>query len=252
MAARGFLGAGDLYIARYDSTLGDFGQYVGPYNAEQFAITPNTNVKELIARGKANYGQVLESVPVPAAFDFSIVLTEVNQESLALALLGTAEDIATGSATVTDQVTIGHLDKWTKLLHNNISETGFVLTNSAASTTYVRGTDYIVNFATGMWKALSTGAITEAQSLKVDYAALAVDGVLIRGATQTQLRAKFMLDGTNMADGSPCIVTVHEAVMAPSGEVDFLADDFGRVTLPGRMKTPTGLLEPFTVELRTA
>ena len=33
---------------------------------------------------------------------------------------------------------------------------------------------------------------------------------------------------------------------------DALADDFNTVSLPGRMKTPSGFTEPFTVHLRDA
>ena len=70
--------------------------------------------------------------------------------------------------------------------------------------------------------------------------------------TQAQIRARFLLDGVNFADDTPCIVTIHEAVIAADSAFDFLADDFNAVSLPGRMKTPTGFTEPYTVALRDA
>ena len=47
-------------------------------------------------------------------------------------------------------------------------------------------------------------------------------------------------------------MTVHEAVIAADAAFDFLGDDFATVTMPGRMKTPAGFTEPFTVHLRNA
>ena len=77
-------------------------------------------------------------------------------------------------------------------------------------------------------------------------------GTEIKGQTQTQVRAKSKLDGKNFADDAPRIVTVHEGVIAADAAFDFLADDFNVVSLPGRMKTPVGFTEPFTVHLRDA
>jgi len=45
---------------------------------------------------------------------------------------------------------------------------------------------------------------------------------------------------------------VFEAVIAADSAFNFLADDFASITLPGRMKTPVGFNEPFTVHLRDA
>ena len=47
----------------------------------------------------------------------------------------------------------------------------------------------------------------------------------------------------------------YETAPAPAQVVtisDFLSDNFATVTMPGRMKTPTGYTEPFNVHLRTA
>ena len=42
MAARGFLGAGDLYIARYVN--GVLQAYQGPFEASKFEIKPNVDL----------------------------------------------------------------------------------------------------------------------------------------------------------------------------------------------------------------
>jgi hypothetical protein len=250
MAARGFLGAGDLYIARQVG--GVFEDFKGPFECTKFEIKPNVELKEQVSKGRTTYGQVIETVAIPQPSDLSVDLAEVNKDSLALALLGTTSALAQTAGSITAETVIAKSDAWVPL--TKMALTGaMTLTNSGATITYVEGVDYLVNRQLGWVKALPTpGAIVDAQSLRATSTYAAISGTEIRGSTQAQVRAKFKFDGKNFADDLPCIVTVHEAVIAADAAFDFLADDFNTVSLPGRMKTPTGFLEPFTVHLRNA
>ena len=250
MSARGFIGSGDLYIAKYNAATASFDPPSGPYECDKFEISPKSEIKELSSKGRTTYGQVIESVPLNQPAEFSISLPEVNKETLVLALLGTQASTSQGSGTVTDEAVVAHLDKWTQLAHQNIAAAGLVVTNSTAATTYALDIDYTVDYALGMIKPLAGGAITEAQALKVDYTYNAISATTISGATNAQLRAQFILNGKNMADDLPCIVRVHEAVLAASSAFDFLSDNFAKLELKGKLKTPTGKSEPFTVEMR--
>lgn len=252
MASRGFLGAGDLYIARYNSTTGTFDDFTGPFESTKFEIKPNSELKEMSSRGRSTYGQVIESVPLPQPADLSVTLAEVNRESIALALFGTTSATSQGSGTIADEVVVAKLDKWVQLSKQNFASTGFVVTDSTGTTTYALGTDYEVNYRLGMIKALTSGSIAADESLKVDGTYNAISGTKVAGATQSQVRAKFKLDGINFADQLPVIVDVWEAVMTPDNAFDFLQDDFAEIALKGRLKTPAGKTEPFQVELRDA
>lgn len=249
MAARGFLGAGDLYMAR--QVAGVWEEYSGPYEATKVEIKPNVELKEQISKGRSTYGQVIETVAIAQPSDLSIDLAEVNKESLAIALLGTTAALAQASGTLTDEPITAKLDKWVPLTKAALTGSQTV-THTTGAPTYVEGVDYIVNKQLGWVKAIPGGAITDGQSVKVDSAYAAITGTEIKGSTQTQLRVRFKLDGKNFADDLPCIVTIHEAVIAADSAFDFLSDDFATVTMPGRMKTPAGFLEPFTVHLRDA
>lgn len=249
MSARGFLGAGDLYISRYVN--GAFEDWKGPYECSKFEIKPNIELKEMVSKGKTTYGQVIESVALQQPADFTVELPEVNKESLSIALLGTTAALTQTSGTLTAEAVTVKLDAWVALTKANWNEAP-VVTNSAASTTYVEGTDYIVNRTLGWIKALTGGAIADAASLKVTVDYDAITGTEIKGATSADVRARFKLDGVNQVDKAPVIVSVHEVVIAADSALDFLADDFNTVSMPGRMKTPTGFTEPFTVHLRNA
>jgi hypothetical protein len=319
MAARAFLGAGDLYMRRY--VAGVWGEWMGPYECEKFEIKPNTELKEKVSKGRTTYGQVIESVAIPQPSDLTVDLSEVNKESLAIALLGTVAALSQASGSLTNEAIVAKADAWVPLtkaalsgvqtveggavaasvtgsisgttltvtavtsgtlsVGQSISGSGmtagtritalgtgtggtgtYTVNNSqtfasgaitgAAGSAYVEGTDFIVNKQLGWIKALSSGAILNNQPLTVDSAYDAITGDEVRGSTQAQIRAQFKLDGKNFADDLPVIVTVYEAVIAADAAFDFLADDFGTVSLPGRMKTPAGFTEPFTVQLRNA
>ena len=72
MAARGFLGAGDLYISRYNPTTGLFDDFTGPFEATKFEVKPNVELKEMSSRGRSSYGQVIESVALPQPAEFTL------------------------------------------------------------------------------------------------------------------------------------------------------------------------------------
>lgn len=252
MSARGFLGAGDLYARVYNPVTAAYDQWAGPFEASKFEIKPNSDLKEMVSRGRATYGQVIESVPLPKPADLSVTFAEVNKESIAMALFGTKSALNQGSGSVTDEVITASLGKWVQLSKQNIATAGFVVTNSGATVTYVKDTDYEVNYRLGLIRAITGGAIADAASLKVDFTYNAISGTNIAGGTQTQVRAQFRLDGINFADQLPVIVDAWEAVLTPDSAFDFLQNDFAEIALKGRLKTPAGKTEPFTVQLRDA
>ena len=110
MAARGFLGAGDLYLAR--QVAGVWEDYSGPYECTKLEIKPNVELKEQISKGRSSYGQVIETVAIAQPSDLSVDLAEVNKETLAIALLGTTAALSQASGTLTDEALVAKLDKW--------------------------------------------------------------------------------------------------------------------------------------------
>lgn len=124
-----------------------------------------------------------------------------------------------------------------------------VVTNSAATVTYP-ATAYEINAALGMIKVLSTGAIVDGESLKVDYIAAAISGTKVLGGTKPTVKGRVLLDGINLATSQPVIVRVDEASLGPDGEIDFSSEKFVSVTLAGEMRTLTGKTSPYTVEFR--
>ncbi|MFM2054254.1 MAG: hypothetical protein RL456_2291 [Pseudomonadota bacterium] len=245
--AQGFIGAGDVYIAPINSD-GSRGKMVDIGNTTKLAIKPNSDIKEQKSKKRDSYGQVLETAALQQPAELSVTLETVNREGLRYAFMGADTAYSQTSGTVTDEDAIAVLDGWVKLAAEDIS--AVVITNSGATTTYVLGTDYVLNTRMGMFKALSTGAITEAQALKVDYTKAAFTGAAIRGNVQPQIRAYMLLDGQNLVDNSIGIMEVYEVVLTPSSEFDWFKDDFNTIELTGKLKTPSGKTEPFVYKAR--
>lgn len=317
MPARAYLGSGDLYLARF--VAGVAGAYLGPYQCDEFSIKPNIEIKEKISKGKVTYGQVIESVAVPQPFDLTVALSEVNKESLAIAMFGTVAALTqTAGTLVAVSTLLGALDDWKELSRAALSavvvtntpatgsassiagtvltvggtvtgafKVGAVLTGAGvtanttitslgtgtggagtynvaptqtvasttitATSTYIAGTDYLVNADLGWIKSLVGGAITAAETVLISATHAAfVGGTTIFGGRDSNIRVKMRMDGKNFVDGSLTSVTVYEAVIAADSVFDFLSDDFATLNLPGRMKTPSGFLEPFRIDQRTA
>lgn len=251
-AARGFLGAGDLYISRYNPVTALFEDFVGPIETTKFEIKPKVDLKEMTSKGRETYGQVIESVPIPKPFEFTVEFAEISGDTLVSAFLGTKTDINVGAGTMTALAVTCKKGAWVEIGHMNIVAAGFVVKNVGDTTTYVKGTDYEINYRLGMLKVLESSAIVDADVLHITGTYNAITGTQIAGGTNAQVRAKFRLDGKNFADGLPCIVDVHEAVIAADSAFNFLANDFAALSLPGRLKTPVGKTEPFTVKLLDA
>lgn len=250
MAARGFLGAGDLYIARYVG--GVVQAYQGPYECTKFEIKPNVELREMTSKGRNTYGQVIESVPIPQPADLTVDLPEVNRESLAIALMGTVAAVSQTGGTMTNQsVTVTALDTWIPLPHASFT-TLTATTGGGSPVALTEGEDFVTDKQLGWIKVLSTNnnSIEASDTIAVSGVYASTTGNEIKGATNAQLRARFKLVGKNFADDLPYQVTVHEAIIAADSAFDFLQDDFATISLPGRMKTPAGFTEPFTVVLQ--
>ena len=218
--------------------------------SSKFEIKPNSDIKELKSKGRETYGQVIETVAVANPAEVSITLLEADYENLTLSFMGSAgTGINQAAATVTDEVVVLKIGKYTNLTKRNLQVSGFSVTNTDASIPYALGIDYEVIYLTGMIRALEGGAITDGQSCKVDFVANAFTSKKIMGATQTSIRAEILFTGKNMADDTPVLLTCWEGVFTPDSAFDLLANDFGEVTLKGKLKTPVGKTSPFEVDL---
>lgn len=157
--ARGFIGAGDLYIARFVN--GAFAAYEGPFECGKFEIKPNSELKELISKGRFTYGQAIESVPVPTPFDLTVELREINKTSLAIALMGTTASYAQAASTLVNDPVTAKLGAWSECSKAGFKATTVVVHGGAVAasvTGAISGTTLTVS-------VIGSGALSPGQAI---------------------------------------------------------------------------------------
>jgi hypothetical protein len=242
----GFLGSGRIYVDRKVGSTYQGLKLIG--NATKFEIKENSEKKERVSKDRANYGSALNTVFVKKPAEVNITLDDLDRDNLALVFLGDASAVTVTGSTVSDEVVTGYKDRIFKTAKRKISSV--VLTNSAGETTYVLNTDYeIVDADLGLIKVLSGGAITDGQSLKIDYTYGSMTSNKVAGGTNSNVIVKILFDGVNQADQSKAVVNVFEAVLSPTSGVDFLSDEFTSIELAGIANVPSGGTAAYEVEL---
>jgi len=125
-----------------------------------------------------------------------------------------------------------------------IAGDSFTITVAASP---LEGVDYLVNRPMGWVQILSGGSLAGSAVVYATGSHTGVEGTSIKGSTLTEVRAELLFDGVNMADGSQATIQIFEAVLSADSSFDFLADDFGEVSLSGNLKTPIGKTAPYEV-----
>ena len=238
----GFLGAGDLYLDRRDSSGNLTGlRLVG---TGKFELNPEAEVKEQLGKGRANFGQVVNAATLPGKTGVAITLTEVNKDNLALIFLGSVATAAQGSGSVADEAVVAHLARHSELAYESISTV--VVTDETDATTYDVDVDYSVNARLGMIEILEGGDISEGDVLHVSYDYAVVSRDKITAGAAPEIRARMVLDGINYSNEKDVKVVVDIARLKPSSAVDFLADDFLELEIDGVCEV-VGSAAPFEV-----
>lgn len=99
--------------------------------------------------------------------------------------------------------------------------------------TYALTTDYEVESTAGMIKPLSTGTITEGQTLVVDFSYNAYTGYNITANEVTAIYAQIRLIGKNVVNNDDVEVLAHRVSLIPTGGINWITDDFGTLEFTG-------------------
>lgn len=240
-SCNGWLLAGDVYMGLSEGST-DY-RHVG--EAEKFSVTMATEKKSFPSKRVGSYGQDACATYVNQPTEIGITLKSTNIENLKLVFLGDTTVVADAAGSVTDDVIIASNDNCLMLPHRNISNV--IVTDSSSITTYVLDTDYFIDTKRGILKTLSTGSITDAESLLISYDYAAREGHQIKGVVRGSIVVPIRLYGINLANGKEVEFNASSAVLTSNTEVDFLQDDFLSIELTGTLQVGSGT--PFTVDL---
>jgi len=162
-----------------------------------------------------------ETVKQTAAGSFT--LDEPNIDRLDMFVMGSGAVVTTQTAaSITDQALTALLDRWVDIGKIDISNV--VVTDVGAATTYVENTDYEIDAAAGLFRALTGGSITDAEALLIDfdYANATIN--------QTNAATSTTLKGDIFFVGSPPVGKIVDikgyASLSPNGELSMIGDDW--------------------------
>lgn len=243
----GLLLEGTAYFNRL-STTGTYEGLVELPGIAKLGITTSADIKDMVSKDKDYYGQIISSVAIAQPSQLALMMRNSTAKGVALAMMGSEEAYTAGSGTVTDESVTADLGAIVELAQRNITAGSVVVTSDPAGTTYTEGTDYEVNYSLGFLKVLTGGSIADDAALLVDYAHGAIDGWTVRGATRTQSKGRFILDGRNLINNKSVRFEAYSVLLVSDGEFDLMGDDPVEFSLSGRMETPSGKTEPFLLQ----
>ncbi len=253
--ARAILAGGLVSLSVYNTVALAYGGFGDAFDADKFEIKPSFEEKVSESRSHLDYGQARASVILPKPTEITIELSAASVQAMAMQFQGMVQSLtqASGALTAVDS-TVTALGVYLPLGKRNIAEAGLIVTNSGASTTYVLGTHFEINWLRGeiRWIVGAPGGPAKDDIVKVTANYGAVDGKKILGGRITQVRCQARLDGKNMVDSGPIEVDVWECVLGSNNGFDFLGSDFSAITLTGKIVTPPGKTEGYEVRFPTA
>lgn len=237
-----YLGSGKIYARAAGAAAG----LIEIGNASKLELAVKEDKKKQQDYTKTG-GGVYATVSRVSEATLQMTLSDLNKTNVARAIFGTESAVA--GASVVDEVATAYKGALVPLAHPQ--PTAVTVTDSAGTTTYVANTDYEVR-AGGIY-IITTGAITNAQSLKVDYTYAGYDQVeaMTTGAVTLELH----FEGLNEANsGKPVIVDVWRAQLSPTKALSLLGDKFAELDVEAEVladtsKTGVGVSQYFRVRM---
>ena len=205
----------------------------------------------VLSKRRDRYNQAIYSEQQPGQSTLSLTLVAVPPAILASVFYGAAADITvTGTALTGIAVTFSASALSQPLGHTYIAASPApVVTNVGGSTTYVAGTDYVIDRRLGRIRRLPGGSIPATGEVRVACTTTTFTLVRIRGGVQPQRNFRLEGDFKNRPDQGDMRLTVWDAALSTDGEVDLFAAEPITITLTGPLITPEDKTEPYIVEL---
>ncbi|WP_037428043.1 hypothetical protein [Shewanella sp. POL2] len=209
-----YIGSGIVYVA---------GRDVGNASGVKIAIEQETKTQPNYRGGGGNAAEITKVKSVKLSF----TMNDFSNANMALALRGKVEVLTAG--TVDDEPITAVLDGLARTAFMIDTTVDPVVKNEAGAVTYVKDTDYVVS--AGGIRALTGGAITAGQALKVSYTKKA--GNVLQALTESGTTVPVVIDGVNDATGKPWVLDFYKWSPSPTAGLDLIGDDFGSFDIEG-------------------
>ncbi|MEO5355775.1 MAG: hypothetical protein H7844_00565 [Nitrospirae bacterium YQR-1] len=103
--------------------------------------------------------------------------------------------------------------------------------------TFVKDTDYEVDYEIGRIYVIESGDIEDGQSLLVDYSYDSLTGSITNISTEKQIEAFVRFIGLDRANSRNCEVELFKVALTPGGDVDLISEKFTTLNFSGEILT---------------
>ena len=226
-------GRGQLFLNLYAAGVFEGRRFIG--NCPSFNLSVESEIFEHVSSTSGIQTTDLK-VTKSTKFSGQIVCDDMQPENMALFLVGSQATLSQVATPVTNEAIVVNKGRHFQLgltVSNKVGirdVTSVVVTDVAGTTTYVLNTDYKLDADSGMIYIISGGAITNGQTIHVDYTPTAGSRPYIQSGDSGSLQGEIFFVSDN-ANGDNRDVRIPLATISPSGEMPFItADDIGAIT----------------------
>lgn len=230
------LGKGIIYFDRKNMSTGLYEGERDLGNAPAFSF--NIAIEKLehfSSRGglKAKDKLVISQMTPSCSF----TLDEINAENLALLSMADITTVTQTSGTATNEAHTAHVGMRFELTKREIS--AVTVTNVAGTTTYVNGTDYIIDTTLkddeiGRIYIPVGSSITDGSVVHVDYSYAATTYKEVRAFKNTQVEGMLRFVSDNPA-GKQMQVQIWRVSLTPAGDTSMIGDDWSTLGFTGEV-----------------
>jgi len=221
MADNYTLGRGIVYLSMYDAQ-GNLGKEIDVGNAPELSFNIDISTLEHFSSRsgiKAKDKEIVTEVKPSISF----VLDEMKVSNMEMFLLGSSAATVTQVAATATTVNIdADFKAYVSVGKKKISSV--VVKDDSDVTTYVEGTDYIVDSQSGGILALSTGAITSGDTLHVTFDNADLVHTDISALTKTSFEAQLKYVSDNPV-GPGFVFTAWKIMIKPDGSLALIGTE---------------------------
>jgi hypothetical protein len=216
---RNYIGKGQVKIGKRS---GGLVRAIG--NAKALNLKIEVERKALLDYTASGGGEA-EALERVKSLAGEIEVTEYSAENLAIALRGLVTAVAAG--VVTGESHVGY--KGGYLVFNHLPDPSVAPVVKKGATTLVANTDYTVR-KDGMYILPATSAITDGDTLTVDYTKAAAQRIdaLVGSGDEYYLWFEGLNEGSN---DNPVLIKLLRVTFSPTSGLDLIGDDWGGLKL---------------------
>ena len=180
--------------------------------------------------------------------DFSLDVMNFSGFSLATALLGTSAPLVSGTASAEAHVATPGSAIFLK--YPNVSSV--VVKDHTDTTTYVSGTDYLLDATTGRLDVITGGAITSGSVVHVNYSYSSAAAVVEALTNLGNREVAIVFAGLNMnQQATPVIVSMWRVYLNLAASVNFLGTATQKFSISGALLPATEITDGSSQFFRT-